>query len=391
MRRKPGLLFCSEHRMHEDSGKTADVLEERVPCPLDPKHSVSAKNLENHLKKCSARPSETPEPWFERGRNTTLRSSEEIEVGQVAESTLSEKELFDKYIPVLRKFGESKGPMQIRIREHPGLADWLEEKDNKKHIRQQSSLIGNLKEAGMLGADTFYVEFGCGRAELSRTVNACIMHDFEVPGKRYGFGLIDRGVARMKMDPKIVKDCGDTYPVPILKRSRIDIEHLNLDHFLESVGPSKFVGISKHLCGVATDLTLKLILNSDSEDNEFAGLLVAMCCRHACNYQQLLPPSKKYLFDRGFGTPESFGILKTMCTWAVCGRGTKDGQEAQTTHVTGLPYEEREALGLMARRMVDESRAYAVNELMPEFEAELFLYAERETTLENSCLAVTRK
>ena len=50
-------------------------------------------------------------------------------------------------------------------------------KENKKHVTQQASLVGAMKETGLLSGSHFYMEFGCGKAELSRMVNACVVHD----------------------------------------------------------------------------------------------------------------------------------------------------------------------------------------------------------------------
>lgn len=417
MQRKKDRRFCSEHIQHDDTEAAAEKKGDRVPCPLDPKHSVWVRDLESHLTKCNAKPIERTESWFDKKRNSELRSLGKVEDTSAQGETGSlelqtevrlvengtgendekdpeaERKLLAKCIELLRKYEAEVGPMEERILQHEGLDTWHEEKENRKHITQQSSLVGQLKEAGLLSPEMFYVEFGCGKAELSRTVNACILHDVTDDTKQqgvYGYGLIDRGVNRMKMDNKILRDCEQASAPnklePIVKRSRIDIEHLDLDKFLEEENPQRVVGISKHLCGVATDLTLKLILNSTLLESRFQGLVVAMCCRHACNYDQLLPGSKAYLSEHGIQSAQDFKHLKVVITWAVCGPG---GDE--NSHLSGLSQAEREKMGLVARRMVDESRVHAINQLLaPKFRAQLYKYAHTSTTPENSCLRITR-
>lgn len=424
MQRKKNRRFCSEHILYDDTEAATEVKGDRVACPLDPKHSVWVKDLESHLKKCNAKPVESTEVWFEKNRNSKLRgplaSEEDTELGKHIDEenrtangqkdhnsgeidrqkieeegqNASEREILAKYIELLRQYNESIEPMPENILEHGGLEHWHEKKENRKHITQQSSLVGQLKQAGLLAPTMFYVEFGCGKAELSRTVNACILHDYKTTKESqshvYGYGLIDRGVNRMKMDNKIIRDCEEATTQhklkPTVKRSRIDIEHLNLDKFLESASPEAVVGISKHLCGVATDLTLKLIFNSTLLESKFQGLVVAMCCRHACNYDQLLPGSKAYLAQHGIRNSEDFKHLKVIVTWAVCGPGGDD-----SSHVSGLSYAERERVGLIARRMIDESRVFAINKLVgSHFNVQLFKYAHHSTTLENSCLRISR-
>lgn len=391
MQRKEGHQFCSEHIMFDETPAAKEAKGDRIPCPLDPNHTVKATEMESHLKKCNVTTKQY-EPWYELNINSVVRNSEEAEEKEQPDLSLkdlSELELYNKFIPVLREFGKDLQPLEVQVKEHPGLESWTDGKQNNRHTIQHSSLIGNLKHAGMFSPKAYYVEFGCGRAELSRAVNTCILHEYK-ESKSYGYGMIDRGVNRMKMDTKIEKDCADHKVDVSIKRSRIDIQHLSLDKFLESEAPISMVGISKHLCGVATDLTLKLILNSSYADEKFGGLLVAMCCRHACQYAQLLPQSREFLKKHGFSNETSFGVLKKMVPWAVCGRGSKDPEET-SNHMTGLPYEEREELGLMARRLIDESRVHAIKLLMPRFEVELFQYAARETTLENSCLCIRKR
>lgn len=405
MQRKKDRRFCSEHIAFDETAAASEVKEERVPCPLDPKHSVWAKDMVMHLKKCPAKPVEATDPWYERNRNSHLRGI----VGQVEEEGKTKKneegeveldvDHMARYIGLLRKFSNNLPPMDVNIKHHKGLDNWHEEKANRKHIDQQSSLVGQLQEVDLLSHDTFYVEFGCGKGELSRTVNKCILHDckelnlykelnleVKVPSG-YGYGLIDRGVNRMKMDNKIVRDCQDAHLplVPIVKRSRIDIEHLDLDKFLESALPTAVVGVSKHLCGVATDLTLKLIFNSSLLESTFQGLVVAMCCRHACNYNQLLPESKEFLALHGVASARDFNYIKVIVTWAVCGPGNDEN------HGSGLNYGEREHLGHIARRLIDESRACAINKMLAgRFHAKVYKYADSSTTLENSCLRMVR-
>ena len=60
-----GERFCTHHR----EGSAADNTE-RVPCPLDPSHSVYTRDLEAHLKKCSRVRAEglvRAQPFFREG------------------------------------------------------------------------------------------------------------------------------------------------------------------------------------------------------------------------------------------------------------------------------------------------------------------------------------
>lgn len=390
MMQKSGHKFCLEH-LKNDFDQTP--IEDRIPCPLDPKHSVWLKDLEFHLKKCNARPTEEHERWYAFKCNSLLRKLDKasfpvdsLNKGEDKEVTKESEELIDEVIKVLQKYGEVAESPKEMIRSHPGLEKRLEQKDNKKHILQQSSIAGILNELQLLSTENFYVEFGCGKGDLSRSINTCIMSEIGtqplVPST-YGFGLVDRGSNRMKVDSKIITDCDKNSIKAIVKRSRIDIEHLVLDKFLESINPKSVVGISKHLCGVASDLTLKCILNLKTTISKFNGMVVAMCCRHVCEYEQLLPDSRDYLSKHGISDASMFRALKKIVTWAVCGTTTE--QEVANG------FKRKEELGLLARLLIDNSRVYAVNRAMPEFLTELVRYIDKSITMENHSLQIKRR
>ncbi|ODV78190.1 DUF715-domain-containing protein [Suhomyces tanzawaensis NRRL Y-17324] len=399
MQRKADHRFCSEHMINESTG-------ERIPCPLDNKHTVWAKDLAIHLKKCNAKQKVEFDIWYEKDLNSGWKHLENLAPANLEPSTEeAENDSFEKHLELLKKI--KFDPLPMKILEHSGLNPRISELKNPKHALQQSSLIGNMKQKGLLDSNTFYLEFGCGKAELSRFVNLCILEDLKTlkiaQHGIYGYGLIDRGINRMKMDPKIIKDSRDVDLEPKVKRTRIDIKDLNLDKFLQDTNADKVVGISKHLCGVATDLTLKLLLNSTLlESGKFGGVVIAMCCRHVCDYHELLPQSRQYLKMHGFDSMEGFKALKKVVSWAVCGVGRAEKKDengeierdeslestGSDSMEHGLTYHERETLGLTARRLVDESRVHAIKELMKDYDVEIFNYTERKITLENVCLSI---
>lgn len=396
MQRRADQKYCSEHQVNNNQTDLGD----RVPCPFDNNHSVWSKNLENHLKKCNAKPKENQDSWYERDLNTKFGEDILDESSLKDDGDLDDVGLYKKYIPLLQAILADFKQLEFSICNHEGLKERMSEVTNQKHVTQQSSLIGNMKERGLLDINKFYLEFGCGKGELSRFVNLSILEDCQADlledDSKYGYGFIDRGVNRMKMDSKIIKEAQDKNVKILSKRSKIDIKDLNVDKFLEDINPKEVVVISKHLCGAATDLTLKLILNSsllNSDAPRFNGLLIAMCCRHVCSYDQLLPQSRQYLKKKGFESESSFRILKKIVSWAVCGQRNGLNQENSNEHVSGLSFTEREELGLAGRRLIDESRVFAIDQLMGPlgYTVEMFWYVEKAVTLENVCLCIRPK
>lgn len=400
--RKPDQEFCVHHRGTND---------ERIPCPLDPKHSIWKNTLDKHLLKCNSKPQEKFEYWHDLDCN--------VEMCEISHESLNQDDLLKKYM----KLAESLefDILSYRIRHHDGLNEKLSQVSIKKHCIQQSSLIGNMKEEGLLAAQNSYLEYGCGKAELSRYINLCIINDNPNLTTAPSFGLIDRGLNRMKYDSKMLLDSEkNNTPLPTIKRSRIDIKDLSLNKFTEDFTSENIVVVSKHLCGAATDLTIRSIINSNTVNSEFSGMLIAMCCRHVCDYKLLLPQSRDYLAQEGFATYESFTALKKFASWAVCGRKKGDTEKFEITKTDTTPehvkdknsdspkeidnilkrqddkfgplsFEEREAIGLKARRLIDESRLYALKSLLPDYNIKMFLYAEEKVTLENVCLCITKK
>ncbi|CAH6719809.1 tRNA:m(4)X modification enzyme Trm13p [[Candida] jaroonii] len=397
--RKKGEEFCVQHLPNEGN---------RVPCPLDPNHSVWENDLQRHLKKCNAKPKTMDErdEWYKENLNSRLvegdveenketnkdQDDEDKDNGNKKDKNGdSPEETFKSFVQLVKQtvFPD----LEYKIANHQGLKKRLDEKEQAKHPIQQASLMGNLKSQGLLNANSFYVEFGCGKAELSRFLNSCVQSDMldnnSFDSENYGFGLIDRGINRMKNDPKIIKEAQEFNSEygrsnkPTVKRTRIDIKDLDLKTFLKDCKPTQVIGISKHLCGVATDLTLKSILNARLDN--FGGLLIAMCCRHVCDYDQLLPMSQQYLTTKGFDK-HSFKHLKRMCSWAVSGSRLA---ESETDELTGLNGKEKISIGLIARRIIDESRVYAMKQLLPQHNVNIFWYVKPDVTLENVCLSIT--
>lgn len=406
---KKNAKFCPEHMVLMDPAEAEKLGPPRVPCPLDPTHSIWEKDLKRHVKKCNARPGQEQDPWYEENYNLELADEEAAETtnlaADAAPSKFSVETVPPQYEAQLRLFRVSVSDLPRIILEHPGLERWLsikEKKKTQKHVIQQSSLVGHLQAMGLLDKSVFYMEFGCGKGEFLRMVNLCLIYEekkekksapektlllvenqngapdeplYQVPQPKsstLGFGFVDRGTNRQKVDNRILNDCMEAKVArPTIRRSRIDIAHLNLDRFVDGLHVSRLVGILKHLCGAATDLTLRLIVKSNVP---LDGMVMAMCCRHACNYKQLLPESKNYL--KTFGFDESnFEALKRIATWAVSG-GPEKGQK----------------LGHIARRLIDESRVFALKQRIGEdFSVSMCEYADPDVTSENVILRVLRE
>lgn len=371
----------------------SDSAAKRVPCPLDPNHTVWEASLQKHLRKCN------------KLKQRHLNDDQEFYQENLNLSGLPPLQPFEDFtqdvleaIPLVEKACKQfeELPLEQRTNNYMESSRMLQLPSNKKHAWQQSSLIQHMVDGKMFGPNRTFIEFGCGRAELSRYVNqvALLRGDLELP-ELPKFLLIDRGSNRMKFDKKFGDDSWEIAKIrngrDRIQRCRIDIKDLKLSSLLED--DRGYVAISKHLCGVATDLTLRCLQKSSLNVKTLVGVCIAMCCRHCCDSQEYINPEflKNLLTESGsrLDYHRFFKSLMKMCSWATCGRRSGMEDDDIGEHFTGLPVIKREELGRMARRIIDEGRAQWVRD--KGFDVRLVKYVGQEISLENVALVVTRK
>ncbi|MCH84320.1 tRNA guanosine-2'-O-methyltransferase TRM13-like protein, partial [Trifolium medium] len=211
---------------------------------------------------------------------------------------------------------------------------WIKSKEEErklpfqeKHIMQQASIVGNLENFGVLknslgrkpskceeqvegkedGISTV-IEFGAGRGYLTQMLADC-----------YGINrvfLVERKAYKLKADRSLRQNESLT-----LERLRIDIEDLNLNA-VESLQGVPFLATGKHLCGAATDLTLRCCFPEYRKDSSeqstanihFGGLAIATCCHHLCQWKHYT--NKKFFLDLGMAK-EEFHAVTWFTSWAV--------------------------------------------------------------------------
>jgi tRNA:m4X modification enzyme len=210
------------------------------------------------------------------------------------------------------------------------------------------------------------------------------------------------------------------------------------------------VGLSKHLCGVATDLTLRCIVNSMASTPkalDALGVAIALCCHNGCEWDDYvgreysLPlPHKitaatddlrltactaqhaayatcspypalpvchcphavqfhmhhRHLRSRylqstlGLGGERDFETLRGCTSWCTSGC-TKTGVQPEVTvgENNGVGAAEREATGRRCKRLLDAGRLDYVRRVM-RMEAELVEYCAVTTSPENCLLLAWR-
>lgn len=323
--------------------------------------------------------------------------------------------------------------LKEQILSHQALQEALNDPKNgesaSKHLKQQASILGNMEKLHLLGPGRCFVEFGAGRGKLSHWVDVALENVESVQ-----FLLVERATTRFKVDGKHKKRDS------VFERLQIDIQHLCLNKvpILEKK-KLPVVGIGKHLCGAATDLALRCLVESyttGGEDGEpapkrcraaqtevapptsagnesttedhkpVAGIVIALCCHHKCDWTHYV--GREFFKSAGLG-PVEFHYFQRMSSWATCGMRettskastsedsedpTNDTEEHEQTlsrtecgsdTLQGiLSVEERQEIGCLCKRLIDHGRIEYLQH--QGYKAALQYYTEAAVSLENVLL-----
>ncbi|XP_067126997.1 tRNA:m(4)X modification enzyme TRM13 homolog isoform X2 [Centruroides vittatus] len=368
----------------------------RMPCPLDRKHTCFVKGLEEHLKKCNSREKEKPIYYQKSINGRILGKNEE----KVTISEISDEELTNLITKIKKTYNEFLMPLEIEEISHPVLNSALKDSKNGqlaiKHLRQQASLLGHMKNMKLLSNETCFVEFGAGRGQLTSWIIQAVNNKNSCK-----FILIDRASQRHKFDTKLKYD-----KELHVERIRVDIEHLYLGRIPSiSSHNGNIVGVTKHLCGAATDLALKCLMEtlSDQENhlNNYLlqGIIMALCCHHQCTWQTYV--GRTFLEEQKYNQRE-FQLLCGIASWATCGRmpthfdSNDDACNMENNNTDKNRYRRmnlgadcREEIGRQCKRLLDYGRMrYLIDH---NYDAKLICYVEPAVSLENIALVAINK
>lgn len=374
----PGKKFCIEHATPEDNKEN-----QRIPCPYDPKHTCYVTKLKKHLKKCNARPQELPEYIVPKLNFFDVEDEGPNALEGYSITTVPDDVLLD-LIKKIERIYENLPICSTNIAEHEIMVKVLEEESGmnaRKHLIQNSSLLKNMEENGLFGDNFTFVEFGAGRGLLSYWINHAISDK-----KNCSLVLIDRASTRHKSDNKL-KGVSDFE----ILRIRSDIADIDLSKMeLLQNSQNKIVGVSKHLCGIATDLALRCIVNAKLKGLNIYGIVMAFCCHHRCSWKSFV--GKDFIQAVGFD-PNHFQALCSVSSWATCGSG-KPRKSKETTSASqenkdrygklGLDQGVREGIGRKCKMILNYARLKYLERFG--FDGKLVYYVEQGVSPENVCL-----
>jgi len=216
MQRTRGSLYCKPH--------TPDAA--RIPCPLDPHHTVLPQDLEKHLKRCpgTALSRASQLPYYSKDCNAGSDSEEEGKKDEApskgkgsesvtspekkrargaSEETVKESGDEDADEEALRKLAEAGiadadeavvralavkvaagyekaceviPSLETAVIEqlHNDACDKFDTESSRKHAAQHTSILAHMEKEGMLRRNTVFLELGAGTAHMSHLISLCL-------------------------------------------------------------------------------------------------------------------------------------------------------------------------------------------------------------------------
>ncbi|XP_047515554.1 tRNA:m(4)X modification enzyme TRM13 homolog isoform X3 [Pieris napi] len=309
---------------------------------------------------------------------------------------------------------------------HPAVMDeFLTEgrtESSLRHLRQASKLMHIMEDEGLVKDHTCYVELGAGKGHLSYFA----WHAWCPAASGSSILLVERASLRHKRDNKIrnssdnsnkvvnivhklspelsnKKEMGSfeninnysnkdddcktksLQPANINKgsfRLRADLAHLILDLVPAVQKSESIVGFAKHLCGVATDFSLRCLASANTLPKT-RGMLIATCCHHRCSSNGYV--AHKHLTELGIDKRE-FNIMLGIVSWATCGDGRS--RDKRDSGQRDLSRQRREEVGRRAKAVLDWGRVLYLKECG--FDARLTYFIPDSVSPENLCIVAKK-
>ena len=317
-----GSDYCVYHRIEEK--------DEYLICPYDPKHRILKEKYKSHLKVCNTLMNEKnleKQEWFIKdynkakpNKNYPLPNNEELNkiyeekyenitisefehyIQKICDSYEIAKKLYisyvkendlenyiNKYLNIDIKNKEIFYSISgININTENDLKHTEQRQHLEKHSIQNEALSSLVFKSGLMeknSENTILVEFGAGKGGLSEEIN-------KENNDKSIYILLERSGVRFKKENKNQKDHSIRYKTDIIDFNLNYID--NLDKITKEEKQKKvllekgynIIGIAKHICGCAFDLSLTAIFNYEHQER-IKGLVMATCCHHICRVELL--------------------------------------------------------------------------------------------------------
>ena len=392
--------FCHYHSPTQDF----------ILCPIDNSHSILKSKLENHVKICPKQKYENSlkdSIWFTAGINSK-QEDEQIILKTEKNDKIKEKKMkilvimqenerenlldlmgkieiaFEKALKLYNELTSDKvynSQYFLPNLKNPNVSVSRKQKDEK----QLDLILELMENFGIMNKDYIYLEYGAGKGNLSHQI-AVRNND------KSAHILIEKEPRRNKFD----KNHRDNQN---FIRLRTDINDFNIN-ILPQVLPEykldplvyNVIGISKHMCGGATDLSLNSLFNLTEKNIILGGMCIVTCCHHRCDVETYC--NIDFLLKLGFKI-EEIPIFFKISSWGL----TKiyDDNEEKEEHKCeenimlsqNIKSEKKTEIGFKVKRIIDIGRCLFIKNKMS-LNVFLMKYCDLDLTPENFAIIFKR-
>ncbi|KAK8967286.1 hypothetical protein KSP40_PGU002758 [Platanthera guangdongensis] len=304
----PFSPFCGNH--------DSSAGDHRLPCPLDPSHSVSKENLGSHLKKCPSRTQALAleaQTYYSKGINCDCIDSPIDDIRSDAKRAAIYALNLSEFLALVKKIDSLHyaivGDLENSYLKPDACDKWFSGRINSKipyqerHVLQQASILGNMENFGILhrpeelvrgdeegNVDVFVhergklpavVEFGAGRGYLTHMLvdSYGIKKIFLVERRAYKLKV---GYLFFFLFKSFMKD--------ILKLREEDTAQNNA----EELTGRRYLILGGNIEGSKYELVLRNFLRRKNEEEE-VGVLKSLLGLPKCTCCSSLTQSKTYI------------------------------------------------------------------------------------------------
>lgn len=365
-----GTNYCGNH----------GSLHKRIPCPIDPSHSILESQVEKHVRKCpfltrkraqqeasyyrencncgghgtsvndesvSATKAPSDVQWAHNLALEIIRVHQRIFTGEDLSNDQARNVSLQDVVSAIPFLDLSQPEVDAGLQH--SVDHYMIKSGGARHLAQQASLVGHLRRIGVFDDDNdlTLLEMGAGRGMFGLIAAGVAASS---SGRDTKLILVERTGSRSKADGvlRMAKDDTKYMALPRVQFSRItcDLAHVYMPtvmqketshqeecpitsagvkrkHDSESSLRRKMVVIAKHLCGAGTDLALKSL-----QELQVDACVMATCCHGVCSWDDYVGRNfLKSQFGDAFGQAE-FNLLRRWSSGTVsfadCCNGEKD-------------------------------------------------------------------
>lgn len=329
---KPGERYCGAHR-DEDVNATQS---ETVRCHLC-NDLIQVAKMASHLKRCNkVKEAQNKPKYYAKGINDEDYASDASVAGmKLAEFDEREIKTVIEYLNGVDDRIETTIAESAYEPMDPLMTELETKKATKalREVKQQSFILNRMDKFDLLKRDTCYIELGAGKGGLTERIAQSTSF-----GHECSFVIIDRATTRVKKERTLKESCD-------FERVKIDIADFDITAVKSK---HSIVGIAKHLCGAATDLSIRGLRRCE----RLHGLAIVTCCHHRCSWSTF---HSRHFLPEWAQDERHFRITTLLSSWATCGFHRVSDETDGVSF--GLNVEAKKQVGRRAKFMLDTARA----------------------------------